>query len=465
MTSRSAESGQKPRYGAILAVYLLGLLVGGLYIGMVIPARTVVQASLGIDSATGIWMINIYTLFYAALIPTIGKLADTHGRKHIFMICVSIFGIGSIVCGVSEYVGSFAMLLVGRVAQALGAGGMIPVANAEIGTAFPAEKRGMALGIAAAVTGISNVLGAVVGSAILGLSGGGTWSPLFFVAVPFCVLLVVGAAVFLPNNLGDKSRRLDIAGSALFTLFVLMLLLGIKDIDFFNFLATIAKPVTCIPLLIAVLIIPAFMYVERRVNDPIFNMSYLHNRQIVITMLVSFFIGCSIISMSVIPEFTEFSFGLQAGDGGYYVAAIGIFSIVGPPLAGRFIDWLGAKPVLMFGLCFMVIGYVLLALVAASLAIPAVMIVCLAVVGFGMGFAMGAPTNYMILANTDPSESTSAIATITLVRQIGTSVAPAILVGFISQGTGMLGFQQMLLCVAVFNICSLVLMLFYRESK
>ncbi len=465
MISHGAESDQGPRYGAILVVYLLGLLVGGLYVGMVIPARTVVQASLGIDSAAGIWMINIYTLFYAALIPTIGKLADMHGRKRIFMICVSIFGIGSIICGVSEHAGSFAMLLVGRVAQALGAGGMIPVANAEIGTSFPAEKRGVALGIAAAVAGISNVLGAVVGSAILGILGGGTWSALFFVAVPFCVLLVAGAAVFLPNNLGDKSRKLDIAGSVLFTLFVLMLLLGIKDINFFDFLATIAKPATWIPLLVAVLIIPAFIYVERRASDPVFNMSYFHNRQIVITMLVSFFIGCSIISMSVIPEFVEFTFGLQAGDGGYYVAAIGIFSIVGPPLAGRFIDRLGAKPVLMFGLCFMVLGYILLAFVGAPLAMPVVMIVCLAIVGFGMGFAMGAPTNYMILENTEPSESTSAIATITLIRQIGTSIAPAILVGFITQGTGMVGFQQMLLCVAVFNMCSLALMLFYREGK
>ena len=80
-----------------------------------------------------------------------------------------------------------------------------------------------------------------------------------------------------------------------------------------------------------------------------------------------------------------------------------------------------------------------------------------------MGFAMGAPTNYMILENTDPKDSNSAIATIALVRQIGTSLAPAVLVGFISQGSGMLGYQQMLVCVTMFNAISFVLMLFYRE--
>ena len=167
--------------------------------------------------------------------------------------------------------------------------------------------------------------------------------------------------------------------------------------------------------------------------------------------------------MTVIPEFAEFALGLQTGDGGYYVAAIGVFSIVGPPLAGRFIDRAGAKPVLMSGLLVMVVGYFVLAFYATAQPSPISMVIGLAIVGLGMGFAMGAPTNYMILENTDSGESTAAIASITLVRQIGTSLAPAILVGFISQGTGMLGFQQMLLCVAVFNIISLAVMFFYKE--
>ncbi len=447
----------------ILAVYLTGLLVGGLYIGMVIPARTVVQANLGIDSSTGIWMINIYTLFYAALIPTIGKLADMHGRRKIFVICVGIFGVGSLVCALSEQFGGFALLLVGRVLQAIGAGGIIPVANAEIGTSFPKEKRGMALGMAAAVTGISNVLGAVVGSAILGIAGQDHWSVLFFVALPFCVLLILCATLFLPNQTGTKRGGLDIVGSFFLTLFVLALLLGIKEVDLFDLLGTFTKPALWAFLGITIVSIVLFVRAEHHAKDPLFNMSYVGNRQIRIILAVSFFIGCSIISMTVVPEFAEYALNLQPGDGGYYVAALGVFSIAGPPLAGKLIDRLGAKPVLLFGLIIMVVGYLALAIFVAPSATPVSMIIGLAAVGFGMGFAMGAPTNYMILENTEPDESTSAIATITLVRQIGTSVAPAILVGFISQGTGLLGFQQMLIAVAIFNICSIAIMLLYRE--
>ena len=65
---------EKNRTGAILAIYLLGLLLGGLYVGMVAPVRTVIQEYFAIDSATGIWMINIYSLFYAALIPVMMRI-------------------------------------------------------------------------------------------------------------------------------------------------------------------------------------------------------------------------------------------------------------------------------------------------------------------------------------------------------------------------------------------------------
>ena len=169
--------------------------------------------------------------------------------------------------------------------------------------------------------------------------------------------------------------------------------------------------------------------------------------------------------MMLVPQYAEFVMGEPLGSGGYYVLAIGAASLVGPPLGGKFIDRFGAKPVLTFGLAVMAAGFVFLALVASAAPSRTLLFAGLAVVGFGMGFAMGAPTNYMVLENIDEKDGASAVGTIALVRQVGTTLAPAILVSFIANNAGMEGYQQMLLCVAVFCAAALVAIAPYRSPK
>ena len=453
--------------GRILAIYLAGLIVGGLYVGMVSPARTVIQADFGIDDALGIWMINIYTLFYAALIPVIGKIADRRGRKTVFAICVGIFCAGAILCGLSQQVGGLALLLAGRVMQAAGAGGMIPVANAEIGTTFPPEKRGMALGIAAAAAGVSNVLGAVAGSAVVGAFGIDRWPAMFFLCVPFCIAIIVAALAVLPKGRPQEAQeavaKMDVGGAILFALFVLLLLLGVKALDFTALGVSFAQPAAWVPLAGAVAALLAFRAVERRAADPVFHLEYLHSRSIVITLIASFFIGCFVISLVLVPQLAEFAMGDPLGSGGYYVLAIGLPSFVITPISGKIIDKAGPKRVLITGLAISIAGLLFLALVAAAAPSPATFVAGLAIVGAGMGMSMGAPTNYMILENASAADSTSAVATTALVRQIGTSVAPALFVGLIASAPGMAGYQRMLLGVAAFNALALIAMLFYRS--
>ena len=460
----AAGAGKAQRYGLILAVYLAGLLIGGLYVGMVSPVRTVVQADFGIDGTLGIWMINVYSLFYAALIPIIGKVADRRGRTRVFTVCVGVFCVGAVVCGLSQVTGDFGLLLVGRIVQAVGAGGMIPVANAEIGTTFPPEKRGAALGMAALVMGVSNVFGAVVGSALVGALGAERWSAMFYLCVPFCIVLVIAAAAILPPSSPDDAReKMDVAGSLLFALFVLLLLLGVKGLDFTAPAESLARPSTWGPLVGAVGAAAAFRLVEKRTADPVFHLEYFHSRPIVITMVVSFFIGCFVISLVLVPELAEYAMGDPVGSGGFYVLAIGLTSFVTTPVGGKLIDKAGPKPVLSAGLIISIAGLLYLAIVAMAAPSPVTLVAGLAVVGAGMGMAMGAPTNYMILENVNREDSTSAIATITLIRQIGTSVAPAIYVGLISSAPGLAGYQAMLACVALFNALALVAMLLYRS--
>ena len=449
---------------AVFAVYLLGLLLGGLYVGMVAPVRLVIQEQFGLNDATGIWMINIYTLFYAACIPVVGKLADVRGRKPVFLGCLTTFAVGSLVCGLSQLAGSFALLLAGRLVQAVGACGVIPVANAEIGATFPQEKKGMALGIAAAVAGIANVLGAALGSLVIGLVGNEQWSALFYFAIPVSVVLVIAGARVLPNRKSDGDGALDVPGSVLMVITVLLLLLALQNIDVSNLGASLASLDVVAPAVGFVVFLVAFVLVERRAASPVFHLEYLKRRPIVVTMVVSFFVGCMTITMTLIPEVAEFIMNAPVGSGGLYILPVGVMCMFGPPLGGKLIDRFGPKPVLMSGLGIAAVGFLFLAFVSLNHANAALLIAGLAIMGLGMGFAMGAPTNYMILENTDPAESGSAIATIALVRQIGTTVAPAILLGFVAAQPGAGGFFQMLVCAAGFCLISLAVMVLYRKQ-
>ena len=252
-------------------------------------------------------------------------------------------------------------------------------------------------------------------------------------------------------------------GAAVFVIMVLLLLLSFRSIDFFDARSFVGFD-ALLPLCGAVVGIVAFIVIERRAQDPIFHVGYLHDRQVLVTCGVSFFIGCMIISMTLVPEFAEYLLDLPTGSGGYYVVPIGVFSLAGPVICGRLIDRFGPKKPLMGGLLITALGFLFVAFFVTSHPSPILLVIGLCIIGLGMGLSMGAPTNYMILENTPESESTAAIATITLIRQIGTTLSPALLVGFITTGAGMLGFSRMMCCVAVFCIISMGILCFYRSK-
>lgn len=94
--------GQSKGYALIAVVYLLGLIMGALDMSIVNPARTVIQNTMSVNDALGVWVITIYTLAYAAAIPIMGKLADRHGRKSVYLLCILLFGGGDHSCADSR---------------------------------------------------------------------------------------------------------------------------------------------------------------------------------------------------------------------------------------------------------------------------------------------------------------------------------------------------------------------------
>lgn len=422
----------KRNFVLVLIIYLLGLFMGALDTGIVTPARTVIQMDLGVSAQDGIWMITIYTLFYAASIPIMGKLADLYGRKYIYLISILLFGIGSLFCGLSNSFDSFAMLIVARAVQALGGGGIMPVATAEFGTSFPPEKRGMALGMVGGVYGIANVFGASAGSAIMDIFGTDHWSYIFFLNVPISIGIVIIGLFTLKNTRTPNTSRLDILGILVLTIMILSFLYGLKSTDFFD-LGNSLTSKDVYPFFMAFLVLlPVFILIERKAADPVMNLSYFTDRNITLALIISMCSGVVLMGIVFVPQFAENCLFMETGSGGYLVIILGLFAGVGAPISGKFVDKYSAKAVLIFG--FAVSGIGALFLVFVTIAHPCFLTIMIGLVllGLGLGFTMGTPLNYMMLANTDPKESNSAMATMSLIRSIGTAVAPAIMVGFIA---------------------------------
>lgn len=416
----------------IMVIYLAGIFMGAIDTGIVTPARTVIQNNLLVDEKSGIWMITIYTLAYAASIPIMGKFADKYGRKYIYLLSISLFGLGSLFCGLSQNFGSFELLLAARCVQAIGGGGILPVATAEFGTTFPPEKRGMALGLVGGVYGIANIFGASAGSAILDLFGKNNWQFIFYVNIPITIFIVIAGIIKLPNTRESNVKKIDFLGISILTIMVLSILYGLKNIDFFNFGTTFTSSSVLPFLIVFVVLIPVFILAEKKAEDPVMNLSYFTNPRIIITLVVAFISGIILMGMIFVPQFSENALKVASGSGGYFVIILGLFSGIAAPLSGKLIDKLGAKIILGFGFLVSIVGSVFLVLVATENPNTITVVVSLVLIGVGIGFTIGTPLNYMMLDNTKKEESNSALATLSLVRSIGTAIAPAIMVGFLA---------------------------------
>ncbi|MFL0268993.1 MFS transporter [Candidatus Clostridium radicumherbarum] len=420
----------------IASVYLLGLFMGAIDTGIVTPARTIIQNNLLVDEKTGIWMITIYTLAYAASIPIMGKLADKFGRKYVYLTAIFLFGTGSLFCGLSQNFGSFTILLAARVVQAIGGGGIVPIATAEFGTTFPPEKRGMALGLVGGVYGIANIFGSSAGSAILDIFGKNNWQFIFYINVPITIFIIIAGLITLQNNKTENISKIDTLGILFLVSMILSLLYGLKNIDFFNFSESIKSTSVYPFIIIFVILLPFFVLAEKRAQDPVMNLSYFTNLRIVVTLVISFITGIILMGVIFIPQFSENAVRISAGSGGYFVIILGLFAGVGAPFSGKLVDKFGAKSILMLGFTISMAGSAFLILVTTKYPRFATVIISLILIGLGMGFTMGAPLNYMMLENTKKEESNSALAALSLIRSIGTTIAPAIMVGFIAHAGG-----------------------------
>ncbi|MDB8790346.1 MFS transporter [Romboutsia sp. 1001216sp1] len=427
-----SEALKKKSTSIAMLVFLLGIFMGAMDSGIVSPARNVIASGLGISESASVWMITIYTLAYAVSMPITGKLADTYGRKKVYMICVTLFATGSLLCGISDIVGSYGFLLTSRVIEAIGGGGIMPIATAYIGSSFPEEKRGSALGLVGGIYGIATVLGPTLGSFILSVAGDGKWGYLFLINVPISII-IIGAALKLEENKKDSDiKKMDIWGSLILSILIASLMYALTNLKFYDFGNSIKTLDVWPYLLISIIMVPIFIYIEKRAEDPVLNLSFFTNNQIALTLFISLIVGCGLMSTVFLPQFAENVLKLKRGSGGYIVTLFAVFTGISAPLGGKFIDKFGVKRLLLLGFLANIFGVLYQAVITANHPNFTNLTIGLVFMGIGMGFTMGTPVNYLMMSLVKPEEISMGQSTVSLLRSIGVAISPNLLINFVS---------------------------------
>lgn len=414
----------------ILVLFLLGIFMGAIDTGIVSPARELIQNNFGVSRSIGTWMITLYTLVYAVSMPIVSKMADRYGYKKVYLFGIVTFGLGSLLCGLANFFGSFGFFLAARAVQAIGAGGIMPIANAVIGNSFPEEKRGTALGMVGMIYGVGNILGPTMGSFIIDMAGADHWGWIFFINVPISLMIVLLSSR-LENTKSASQQPMDLTGALVLAGVIGSLMYALTNLDFFH-LEESLKTIEVYPYLILfALLAPLMIYVEKKAKDPILNIKYFRNRQMLLILILAFIVGVGMMGMVFVPQFSENVLRIKAGSGGYLVTLLAVFSGIAAPISGKLIDKKSARFVMALGFFFNIAGSLFLGFAATKLLSFTGVLIGLALMGLGVGFTMGAPLNYLVLQTVPKEESASGLATMSLMRSIGLAISPGIMIGFI----------------------------------
>jgi MFS family permease len=386
----------------------LGVFAGALDLGVLSPALPAIAHGFGVAPRDVAWVFTLYLFANVVSIPIMTKLSDVVGRRAIYTLCVSIFAAGSVLAIISP---TFPIFLVARAIQAAGAGGIFPVAAAAIADRVPLERRGSALGMLGAIWGLAAILGPNVGGALTHFF---SWHWIFVANVPLAIAVIVLAQRYLPTKPARARGPLDVAGLAVLSLGLLGVMVGLSRFDTHN--VALGNGCTAAALGLAIACFVALVPIERRAAAPVIAPAMFATKQLALTYGLEVLIGLLEGALFFIPAALVAANGISVVAAGG-IAAIGAFMFVAIiPLAGRALDAVGSRLVLLGGAGLTAAGLGMFALALGNLPLT---IAGIAIAGIGFGALLGAPTRYIITNEVPSSSRATAVGLLSIFLIIG----------------------------------------------
>jgi EmrB/QacA subfamily drug resistance transporter len=377
-----------------------------------------IQTDLSV-SVTGLqWIVDGYMLAFAALMLTGGTLGDILGRKKVMLTGVAIFCAGSVVAALAT---SPSILIAGRIVMGVGAAASEPGTLSLIRQIYPEPApRARALGIWAAVSGVALSLGPVIGGVLVGGPG---WRWIFWFGVALAAVCFAAAAVTLTESRDPVGRKVDVPGLATGAASIMAATFAVIEGENRGYgtwwIASL--------FMAAVVLLVAFVLVERRVADPVFKLGFLRNPTFAAANVVAFATNLSVFSVFF---FTALYLQLISSYSGWQIAltfvSLAAAMVVAGPLAGRWTARRGPRAPMTVGCLLAGAGLLLLdhqlepGVSIASLAWV------LAIAGLGFGAAVVA-SNAAVLTVVPGRRSGMAASTVNTSRELGGVFGVAVL--------------------------------------
>jgi EmrB/QacA subfamily drug resistance transporter len=415
VTRRSV--GLRSERGPILLSLMLATALVALDSTIIATASTSIARDLG-HFAQIPWLFSIYVLAQAVSVPIYGRLADFFGRKHLMLIGIGLFLVGSILCG---FAWSMPVLIASRVVQGLGAGAVLPMSMTIASDIYTLQERAKTQGYLASVWGISAVVGPTLGGLF---SEYVSWRWIFFINIPLSLIAAwMLWRKFTEKRHGERTRpRIDYAGAALLTVGTALVILGLLEGGTawaWNSAASI------VIFAVGVAALVAFVFVERKAQHPIIPLGVLKRRVIWASTLASLIIGAIVLGLTTyVPIYAQDVLGMSALIAGFAVAALTVGWPLTASIAGRFYLRIGFRWTAVIGSSIVVIGTLLLLTLEADSSIWLVAVFCF-VIGAGMGLT-AVPTLIAAQSSVDWQERGLVTGTNMFARSIGSAVGVAV---------------------------------------
>ena len=404
----------------------IAIFMGALDTTIVNIALPTISDAFGISMGTASWVATIYLLIMAGCILIVGKVADIIGFKNIFLTGISIFTIGSLLCGfLPAFTQSFETLILSRVIQALGGAMMISVAPAMVNVYLPQKIRGKNMGIIMSLAALGTALGPTVGGFLTQYL---SWEWIFYINVPIGIIAVLAGKRIIPGVFDkinwDDFSNFDKKGALLIFITLAALLFVIAEGDSFGWTS-----VTILgSALIGIICLAGFIYTERKSSDPVLDLGLFKSKtflllNLIVALVYMVFAGVSYL----LPFFLQIIKEFDASTAGLILTALSAGLMICGIIAGLAYNKVGGKRLTLCATILMAIGYSLMSQMNASSS-TLYIIACLFLIGAGIGL-MTTPLSNMVM-----------------------SLAPAEKKGMVSSLLSLERFAPMTIGIAFFNL-------------